>query len=138
MRFRSDGADPPVYRAVLSEQQYVCSRAYRAETMVCGRVHITIGRNGDRLGLAEHERRSVTARFVDRLDPTLSAELAALVRRRGMAARRVAETLDPIEFVFVDPRRGRQCMVGRLEPPQVRRGELREIEFAVRELIRVS
>ena len=138
MRFRSDGTDLPVRRAMLSEQRYVCGRAYRGETLMCGQVHVTIGRNGDRLDLAQHERRSVTAQFVDGLDPTLRAELAALVRRRGIAARRVAEALDPIELVLVDPRHGRQCMVGRLEPPQVRRRELREIEFAVRELIRVS
>jgi hypothetical protein len=119
---------------MLSEQRYACGRAYRGETLVCARVHVTIGR----LGLAQPERRSVTAQFVDLLDPTLSAELAALVRRRGMAARRVAERLDPIELILVDPRHGRQCMVGRLEPPQVRRGELREIEFGLRELIRAS
>ena len=138
MRVRSDGTDSSVRRAMLGEQRYAWGRAYRGDTLVCACVHATIGRNGDRLGVTRHERRYVTAQFVDRLDPTLGAELAALVRRRGMAARRVAETLDPIELVLVDPRHGRQCVVGRLEPPQVRRGELREIEFAVRELIEAS
>ncbi len=118
---------------MLSEQQYAWGRAYRGEQLVCARVHITIGRD-ERLGLARHERRYVVARFQERLDAGLYGELRELVRRRGAAARRVAETLAPIELVVDDPRRGRQRVVGRLQPPQLRRGELREIEFAVREL----
>jgi hypothetical protein len=37
-------------------------------------------------------------------------------------------------IVVEDPHRGRQRMVGRLQPPQVRGGDLSDIEFAVREL----
>jgi len=33
-----------------------------------------------------------------------------------------------------DPRDGRVRIVGRIAPPQTRRGDLREVEFAVREL----
>jgi hypothetical protein len=137
MRSRSDGTDPLGRQAIPSEQPYAWGRAYRGETLVCACVQVMIGRDDDRSGRVAHERRYVTARFVERLDPTLHTELTALVRRRGMAARRVAETLDPIELVVDDPRHGRQRMVGRLEPPHLRRGELREIEFAVRGLMRV-
>jgi hypothetical protein len=41
--------------------------------------------------------------------------------------------MDPIEVVIDDPHRGRQRIVGRVQPPQVRRGDLDEIEFVVRE-----
>jgi hypothetical protein len=41
--------------------------------------------------------------------------------------------MDPIEVVLDDPRRGRQRIVGRVQPPQQRRGDLDEIEFVVRE-----
>jgi hypothetical protein len=116
------------------EQRYAWGRAYRDGTIVCGRVHVTIGHDDARLGLAPHERRYVTARFRERLDRELRAELVALVRRRGAAARRVAETLDAIEIVVDDPHRGRQRVIGRLQPPQVRGGDLCDIEFAVREL----
>jgi hypothetical protein len=37
--------------------------------------------------------------------------------------------------VVDDPHRGRQRMIGCLQPPQVRCGDLRDIEFAVRELV---
>jgi hypothetical protein len=116
------------------EQRYQWGRAYRDGTLVCGRVHVTIGRDDVRLGLAPHERRYVTARFRERLDGELRAELHALVRRRGAAARRVAETLEPVEIVVDDPHRGPQRMLGRLQPPQVRGGDLCDIEFAVHEM----
>lgn len=115
------------------EQRYAWGRAYRGGTLVCGRVHVTIGRD-ERVGLAPHERRYVTARFRERLDGALHAELLALVRRRGAAARRVAERLEPVEIVIDDPHRGRERMIGRLQPPQMRGGDLCDIEFAVREL----
>jgi hypothetical protein len=77
---------------VVFEQSHAWGRAYRDGKLVCGRVRVTVARDG-RLGLAPHERRYVTARFRERLDGGLHAELLALVRRRGAAARRVAETL---------------------------------------------
>jgi hypothetical protein len=110
------------------------ARAYRGGGLVCGRVEVTIEDDDDRVGLARHERRYVEARFLERLDPELRDELAELVRRRGMAARRAAEHLEPIEIVVDDPRRGRQRLAGRLEPPRLRVGELREIGFGLREL----
>lgn len=117
---------------MIFEQRYAWGRAYRDGQVVCGRVHVTVGRDG-RLGLAGHERRYVTARFLERVHPALRGELVELVRRRGAAARRVAATLPPIELVFDDPRLGRQRIIGWVQPPQLRCGELREIEFGVRE-----
>jgi hypothetical protein len=99
---------------------------------VCGRVHVTFGRD-DRLGLTQRERRCLRARFLDRLHPDLQAELAELARRRGAAAQRVAERLDPIVVVIDDPQTGRERIEARIEPPQVRRAYLGDVEFALRE-----
>jgi hypothetical protein len=41
--------------------------------------------------------------------------------------------MDPIELVFDDGRLGRQRITGWVQPPQLRRGELWEIEFGLRE-----
>jgi len=114
-------------------QRRVWGRAYRGGRLVCARVHITIGRD-DRLGLARHERRYVIARFEERLDRGLRSELTQLARRRGAAAHRVADVLEAIEFVVDEPAGERQHIVGRLQPPQLRHGWLRDIEFVVREL----
>ena len=114
------------------EQRYGWGRAYRDGTIVCARVHLTIGRDG-RLGLAQHERRYVVARFLERLHPTLHGELVQLSRRRGAAARRAAERMQPIDVVFDDTRLGRQRITGWVQPPQIRCGELREIEFGLHE-----
>jgi hypothetical protein len=115
------------------EQRYAWGRAYRDGKLVCGRVHLTVGRD-DRVGLARHERRYLRARFLERVDPTLRRELGELARRRGAAARRVAETVRPIAVVIDDARRGRQRFVVWVQPPDLRYGDLREIEFVLREL----
>jgi hypothetical protein len=107
-------------------------RAYRDGELVCARVHVTIGHD-DRLGLTRHERRDVRARFQERIDRTLRSELIALVRRRGAAARRIAEALDTIELVLDEPDGERQRIIGQLQPPQVRHGRLRDIEFGLHE-----
>jgi hypothetical protein len=57
--------------------------------------------------------------------------LAELVRRRGVVARRAAERMRPIELVFDDPFLGRQWILGCVEPPQLRHGELHEITFDI-------
>lgn len=114
----------------LSDQHRGWGRAYRDGEVVCGRVRVTIGRDG-RLGLARHERRYLSARFVGRLHPALRAELVALVRRRGAAAQRAAETMVRIELIFDDVRLGQ--IAGYVEPPQLRWGKLSEIEFGLRE-----
>jgi hypothetical protein len=109
-------------------------RAYRAGRLVCARVQVTIGHD-DRLGLTSRERRYVSARFqAERLDRALRTELIGLLRRRGAASYRIAERIDPIEIV-VDVRDG-GChrVVGRLQPPLLRHGQLRDIEFGLREL----
>jgi hypothetical protein len=118
---------------VAGERRHVPGRAYRGERLVCARVQLTTGRD-DRLGLASHERRYVLARFCGQLDPGLRAELTELVRRRGAAAKRVAEKLEPIEIVVDDPRDGRRRLLARLQPPQLRGGgDLRAIEFGLQE-----
>lgn len=118
---------------MVTEQRQAWGRAYREGTAVCDRVHVTIGRDG-RLGLARHERHHVSARFVGWLHPALRADLVALLRRRGAAARRVAEATPPIELVFEDAQLGR--ISGYIEPPQLRYGKLRELEFGLRESVR--
>jgi len=115
----------------LTEGRYRWARAYRDGELVCGRVELTV-RADFRLGLAPHERRHLAARFLEHPHPGLRSELAELVRRRGAAARRAAERMQPVEIVFEDPQGGRQRVVGWVQPPQVRRGDLNEIEFALR------
>jgi hypothetical protein len=107
------------------------ARAYRAGRLVCACVHVTV-RLDNRLGLAPYERRVLRVSFQEPLDDGLRAELAQLVRRRGAAACRVAERIDPIEFV-VDDRDGNHVrVVGRLQPPQAHHGSLRDIEFELK------
>lgn len=120
---------------MLGEQHCAWGRAYRGEKLLCERVQVTIGHD-DRVGLARHERRYIFARFRERVDVSLRVELVELARRRGLAAGRVADTLEPLEIVIDDPSGERQRVIGRLQPPQLRRGELRDIEFGVRELTR--
>jgi hypothetical protein len=71
-------------------------------------------------------------RFHEPLDDELRAELTRLVRRRGAAARRVVERASPIEVVVHTPYGERERIVGLLEPPQMRHGQLRAIEFELR------
>jgi hypothetical protein len=108
-------------------------RAYRAGRLVCGWVHVTISVD-ERLGLTLEERRRVGLRFHEPLDDGLRSDLAQLMRRRGASARRAAERIDPIEIVVDDPGGERRRIVGHVEPPQVRHGRLRDIEFALRKL----
>jgi hypothetical protein len=120
-------------RAVtIFEKRHAWGRAYRDGSLVCTRVHVTFRRD-DRLGLAPHERRYVAARFLDRVHPDLRDELAELARRRGAAARRAAERIEPIVVVIDDPLNGRERIVGRIEPPHVRRSHLGDVEFGLRE-----
>jgi hypothetical protein len=106
-------------------------RAYRAGRLICGCVHVTVSVDG-RLGLALHERRLVRVRFHEPLDDDLRTELTQLVRRRGAAARRAVELVDPIEVIVDDSHGERQRIVGHLQPPQMRHGLLRAIEFELR------
>jgi hypothetical protein len=110
-------------------------RAYRDGLIVAARVQVAILVD-DRLGIpAGHQRRHVGVRFQERLDSTLYAELRELVQRRGAASCRAAERMEPITVV-VDGADGRQQIVGAVQPPQSRRGELREIQFPLREIHR--
>jgi hypothetical protein len=108
-------------------------RAYRSGRLICGWVQVTISDDA-RLGLTQQERRLVRVRFHEPLDDRLRSELTQLLRRRGAAAGRAAERIDPIEVVVDDPDTERERIVGRVQPPQVHRGALRDIEFALRKL----
>lgn len=108
------------------------ARAYRAGRLVCGCVHVTVSLD-DRLGLTQYERRVVRVRFNEPLDDGLRAELAQLVRRRGAAARRVADSFPEIVIALDEPYGDRVHVIGRLQAPQVRHGQLRDIEFGLRE-----
>jgi hypothetical protein len=101
--------------------------------VVCGRVELTV-RADSRLGLTARERRFFTVRFVDGLESRLRAELTELVRRRGAIAQRAAERMDPIEIVFDDLLRGLQRIIGWVQPPQRRNGDLQDVQFGLREL----
>jgi hypothetical protein len=105
-------------------------RAYRSGRLVCGCVQVTVGLDA-RLGLTRQERRLVGVRFLEPLDDGLRAELAQLVRRRGSAACGVAARIDPIELVVEDRTGDPVRLVGRLEPPQVRHGQIHDIEFGL-------
>jgi hypothetical protein len=120
---------------VVFEQRYGWARAYRNGRLIAGRVRLTVDHDV-RVGLAPRERprRSLRAAFIERVDPALRVELAAVARHRGAAARRAADRMQPIEVVIDDPHCGRQRIVGRVQPPQVHHGDLCDIEFAVREL----
>jgi hypothetical protein len=119
---------------VVIEQRYAWGRAYRNGTLVCGRVNVTVDHDV-RVGLAprERRRRSIRAAFTERVDPTLRAELAAVARHRGAAARRAADRMEPIEVVLDDPHRGRQRIIGRVQPPQQHHDDLDALEFGLRE-----
>ena len=116
------------------EQRYGWGRAYRDGRLVAGRVRLVVGRDV-RVGLAPRERRRrvLRAAFTERVDRVLRAELAAVARRRGAAARRAADRMDPVEVVVEDPHRGRQRIVGRVLPPHQRGGSFDEVEFGLRE-----
>jgi hypothetical protein len=113
--------------------RHSCSaHAGRDGEVVCGRVELSFGAD-TRLGLTARERRRITVRFLDRLEPVLRTELTELVRRRGAVARRAAERMEPIEVVFDDPRLGLQRIVGWIQPPQRHNGDLHDIQFGLRE-----
>lgn len=122
----------PVSQVERPERRSGWGRAYRDGQLVCTHVRVTIGRD-ERLGLARHERRDIRARFLDPIDDPLRSELIALVRRRGAAARRLAEALETIELVLGDPDGEHQRIVGHLQSPQLRHGRLRCIEFGLHE-----
>jgi hypothetical protein len=118
-----------------SEPLGCVGRAYRAGQLVCGCVHVTISLD-ERLGLAEHERRLVRVRFHEPVADDLRDELHQLVRRRGRASDRAAERIDPIELVVEDRCGEHQRMTGRLQPPQARHGQLRDVDFGLGSLAR--
>jgi len=123
----------PTGTPTIGARRHAWGQAYRDGSLVCARVRVTFAPD-ERLGLAPRERRTVIARFEDRLDPALLAELVELARRRGAAARRAAERMEPIVLMVGDRRHDRERIVGRIAPPQTRRGALRDVEFGLREL----
>lgn len=115
----------------MNAQHCRLGRAYRGGRLICACVHVTVSLDG-RLGLAPDERRLVRVRFHEPLDDDLRTELTRLMRRRGAAARRAVERIDAIEVVVDDPCGEPERIVGHLQPPQVRRGRLRDIEFELK------
>lgn len=113
--------------------RYQWARAFRHGELVCGRVDLRVWDSG-RIGLAPYERREIVVRFLERIAPEFRHELDGLVRRRGDVARRAAERMQPIELVADDLAVGDVLIVGHLQPPQRRHGEMCEIEFGVREV----
>ena len=97
--------------AVFVQRRGVRGRAYRGGRLVCGRVQITIAHD-DRLGLTRHERRYVTVRFEEHLDHGLRSDLTELTRRRGAAARRIADVLEGIELVLDESTDGWERIIG--------------------------
>lgn len=116
-----------------TRQRSRLGRAYRAGRLVCGWVQVTISEE-ERLGLTRQERRVVRVRFREPINDALRSELALLMRRRGLAARRAADRLDPIVVVVDDPHGGRERIIGRVEPPQTHHGSVPDAEFALRRL----
>lgn len=106
-------------------------RAYRRGRLICACVHVTVSLDG-RLGLAPVERRLVRLRFHEPLDDELRTELTRLMRRRGAAARRAVERIDPIEVVVDDPCGEPERVIGHLHPPHVRHGRLHDVEFELK------
>lgn len=116
-----------------SQRRDLEGRAYQRYTLVCGRV-VVGDIHDDRLGLAPAEREYATIRFLDDIADGFRPVLEELVRRRGAAAKRLAERLEPLEIVISGNSRRRRRVVGRLEPPLLRYGRLRQIEFRLRKL----
>lgn len=114
-------------------QRHAWGHAYRAGSLICTRVHITFPCD-DHPGPTHCNRRTVIARFEDRLHPTLHAELDELARSHAASARRAAKRIEPIVLLIGDPRHGQERIIGRLQPPREHRGGLREIEFRLHEL----
>ena len=71
-------------------------------------------------------------RFHEPLDDDLRSDLTQLVHRRGAAARRAVERVDPIEVVVDHTDGDSQRIIGHLQPPQMRHGQLCAIEFELR------
>jgi hypothetical protein len=116
-----------------AQQRLRLGRAYRAGRLICGWVQVAIS-DDTRLGLTQQERRIVRVRFHEPLDDGLRSELTQLLRRRGAAADRAADRIDPIEVAVDDPAAACQRIVGRVQPPQVHHGALHDIEFALHTL----
>lgn len=117
----------------LSAGRWRVGRAYRGGRLVCGCVHVAM-KLDERLGLTQRERRVVRVRFHEPVDDDLRTELTDLVRRRGMASVRTAERIAPIVIVVDNPCGEHERLIGVLRPPQRRHGQIRELEFGLREL----
>ena len=124
---------PSTTTRISTRPRYQWARAYRNGELVCGRVDLRIWDSG-RLGLRAHERREIGVRFLERIAPGFNRELDGLLRRRGNVARRIAERMEAIELVADHLEMGDLRIVGQVQPPQRRHGEMYEIEFGLREL----
>ena len=123
---------PPPATRISTRPHYRWARAYRDGALVCGRVDLRVWDSG-RIGLTAHERREIGVRFLERIAPGFRRELDGLLRRRGSVARRIAERMEAIELVADHLEMGDLHIVGQVQPPQRRHGEMCEIEFGLRE-----
>lgn len=119
---------------MLLQTTYHCARVYQGGEIVAPRARVTIGRDMRRLGLTASERAFVALTFTEGCTGRLHRQLRKLVDRRGAAAARIAESLDPIVVVVSDPHHGELTVEGRLQPPEIRvEYDLHDVEFKVRE-----
>jgi hypothetical protein len=121
----------------LKQRRYRQAQVYRGGKMVCGRAELLLRVDKRRVGLTRPERRYLVVRFMDSLDPRLQRELQRLRDRRGERARRFADAVDPIT-IKVDEGEEQVVLEVRVQAPhdpsRITTGELREVEFDVREV----
>lgn len=119
---------------MLLQKTYQRGRVYRRGELICSRARVTIGTDMQRLGLTAAERSFVRVAFVENTRRQLVDDLRKLIKRRGAAARRIAEELEPITVVVEDDHRGVLTVEGKLQPPDIRvEIDLHDVEFKLRE-----
>jgi len=131
-------ARPPCGRQARPDAR---STAWSSSNVTPGAAHIATGRSSAgacasrsaaTIGSASRRASAATSRPASKI--AFIPPCARNSTSRGAAARRTAERFEPIVVVIDDPRRGRERIVGRLEPPQSRHGDLRDVDFTLREL----
>lgn len=92
------------------------ARVFRGDQCVCEHAEVQVSRENRRLGLTAAERCLVRVRFVGQVEPELRDDLVGIVERRGAAAERYADRIEPIVIALA----GEQIEV-RLKPPHIHR-----------------
>lgn len=113
------------------DQQSRPACVYRHGRIVCGGARVTF-RQSRRLGLTSTERRSVRIVFASGISGELYRELAEMTQRRGAAATRYADRIEPVTIVVEDPQDGRVELRGRIKPPTVAPApDVQHVEFPI-------